>query len=130
MHGGVKFYRGSAAAARSYVEADHSRADDYYLAEGTGVAERYVATVPGRGGTRCFRSSGRGTLDGDAYERWVAGYDVADRRGRRVGCATTPARCGSSRSSSTGRSPGRSPRRSTPTSRRRTTRRWIGRLVR
>ena len=29
MHGGVKFYRGSAAAARSYVEADHSRADDF-----------------------------------------------------------------------------------------------------
>ena len=32
----VKFYRGSASAARSYVEADHSPADDYYLAEGTG----------------------------------------------------------------------------------------------
>lgn len=45
MHGGVKFYRGSAAAARSYVEADHSRADEYYLAEGSGVAERYV-TAP------------------------------------------------------------------------------------
>ncbi len=43
MHGGVKFYRGSAAAARSYVEADHSRADDYYLAEGTGLAEHYLA---------------------------------------------------------------------------------------
>ena len=43
MHGGVKFYRGSAAAARSYVEADHSRADDYYLAEGSGLAERYIA---------------------------------------------------------------------------------------
>ena len=44
MHGGVKFYRGSAAAARSYVEADRSRVDDYYLAEGTGVATRYVAS--------------------------------------------------------------------------------------
>ena len=43
MHGGVKFYRGSAAAARSYVEADRSRVDDYYLAEGTGLATRYVA---------------------------------------------------------------------------------------
>ena len=51
MHGGVKFYRGSASAARSYVEADHSRADDYYLAEGTGVAERYVSVSPlGEGG--------------------------------------------------------------------------------
>jgi exodeoxyribonuclease V alpha subunit len=68
MHGGVKFYRGSAAAARSYVEADHSRADDYYLAEGTGVAEHYIA---GPGAVRRV-----GDLDGLAYERWVAGYDV------------------------------------------------------
>lgn len=45
MRGGVKFYRGSASAARSYVEADRSRVDDYYLAEGTGVAERYVAAT-------------------------------------------------------------------------------------
>ena len=45
VHGGVKFYRGSAAAARSYVEADRSRADDYYLAEGTGVADAYVAAT-------------------------------------------------------------------------------------
>ena len=43
MHGGVKFYRGSAAAARSYVEADRARVDDYYLAEGSGLATRYVA---------------------------------------------------------------------------------------
>jgi exodeoxyribonuclease V alpha subunit len=68
MHGGVKFYRGSAAAARSYVEADHSRADDYYLAEGTSLAEHYLA---GPGAVRRV-----GDLDGAAYERWVAGYDV------------------------------------------------------
>ncbi len=68
MHGGVKFYRGSAAAARSYVEADHSRADDYYLAEGTGVAEHYIA---GPGAVRRV-----GDLDGATYERWVAGNDV------------------------------------------------------
>ncbi len=68
MHGGVKFYRGSAAAARSYVEADHSRADDYYLAEGSGLAEHYTA---GPGAVRRV-----GDLDGAAYERWVAGYDV------------------------------------------------------
>jgi len=37
------FYRGSAAAAPSYVEADHSRADDYYQVEGTGLAEHYIA---------------------------------------------------------------------------------------
>ena len=32
----MKVYRGNPAAARNYVEADHARADDYYLAEGTG----------------------------------------------------------------------------------------------
>ena len=40
----MKIYRGAAAAARHYVEADRSRADDYYLAEGSGVAMRFVAT--------------------------------------------------------------------------------------
>ena len=82
MRGGVKFYRGSASAARSYVEADRSRADDYYLAEGTGLAERYVATPSTEGERvgvlredRAVRAGG--TLDGPAYERWVAGFDVA-----------------------------------------------------
>ena len=81
MHGGVKFYRGSAGAARSYVEADRSRVDDYYLAEGTGLAERYVATPTsegvrpgGYGQEGVVRAAGM--LDGPAYERWVAGYDV------------------------------------------------------
>ncbi len=73
MHGGVKFYRGSAAAARSYVEADHSRADDYYLAEGSGVAEHYAVTIAADG----MRTERRPDLDGASYERWVAGYDVA-----------------------------------------------------
>ncbi len=81
MHGGVKFYRGAAGAARSYVEADRSRVDDYYLAEGTGLAERYVATPTAVGGTPGgYGQNGvvraGGTLDGPAYERWVAGYDV------------------------------------------------------
>ncbi|MFZ2503518.1 MAG: MobF family relaxase [Nocardioides sp.] len=77
MHGGVKFYRGSASAARSYVEADRSRVDDYYLAEGSEVAERYVATTPpGEGGRGVSAVQKGGTLDGDAYERWVAGYDI------------------------------------------------------
>ncbi len=70
MHGGVKFYRGSAGAARSYVEAHRSRVDDYYLAEGTGVATRYVATTPpAAGGRRISAVQDGGTLDGDAYER-------------------------------------------------------------
>jgi conjugative relaxase-like TrwC/TraI family protein len=71
MHGGMKFYRGSAAAARAYVEADHSRADDYYLAEGSGVATRYVADV-----SDAVSLKQPGELDGQTYERWVAGHDV------------------------------------------------------
>lgn len=73
MHGGVKFYRGSAAAARSYVEADHSRADDYYLAEGSGIAEHYSVNVSDDG-TVVDR---RPDLDGPSYEKWVAGFNVA-----------------------------------------------------
>ena len=68
VHGGVKFYNGAAKAARAYVERDRSRADDYYLAEGSGVAERLVATPVG--------VSQVGGMDGDAYEQWVAGIDV------------------------------------------------------
>lgn len=79
MHGGVKFYRGSATAARSYVEADRARADHYYLAEGAGVAAHYIAhhkseTAGAQGGApSVMRSS---DLDGPTYERWVAGRDV------------------------------------------------------
>ena len=68
MHGGVKFYRGAAKAARAYVERDRSRADDYYLGEGSGVAERLTATPDG--------VAGAGSMDGDAYEQWVAGIDI------------------------------------------------------
>lgn len=68
MHGGVKVYRGAASAARAYVEADRSRVDDYYLAEGSGLARRF-GTSPGEGVTDL------GTLDGDGYEAWVAGRD-------------------------------------------------------
>ena len=77
VHGGVKFYRGAAGAARAYVERDRSRADDYYLAEGTGVATRFDRD-PGS------VSSTRGSMDGDTYERWVAGVDVdtGARKGR------------------------------------------------
>ena len=38
VQGGVKSDRGAARAARAYVERDRSRADDYYLGEGTGTA--------------------------------------------------------------------------------------------
>src|SRR4051812_32098840 len=82
MHGGVKFYRGSAAAARSYVEADHSRADDYYLAEGSGVAERYTATLRSDGSITSYNAACAGAMDGATYERWVAGYDVTTGRAK------------------------------------------------
>ena len=68
MHGGVKFYRGAAKAARAYVERDRSRADDYYLGEGTGVAVRLTATPDG--------VERAGAMDGETYEQWVAGIDV------------------------------------------------------
>src|SRR3954452_9162454 len=67
MHGGMKIYAGSPAAARQYVEADRGRADDYYLTEGTGIARRYTA---GDG-----RVAELAALTGDAYEAWVAGCD-------------------------------------------------------
>ncbi|GAB3248900.1 hypothetical protein GCM10027425_05670 [Alteromonas gracilis] len=68
MHGGVKFDRGAARAARAYVERDRSRADDYYLAEGTGVAKRLTATPAGVEHT--------GSMNGETYEQWVAGIDI------------------------------------------------------
>jgi exodeoxyribonuclease V alpha subunit len=68
VHGGVKFYRGAVRAARPYVERDRSRADDYYLGEGTGVASRSTAT---RDGVEHV-----GELTGDAYEQWVSGIDI------------------------------------------------------
>ena len=77
MRGGVKFYRGSARAARDYVEAERGRADDYYLAEGTGFAQRYSAAADGQ--VRAMPQ-----MDGDAYEAWVSGIDpdTGAHRGR------------------------------------------------
>ena len=72
VHGGVKFYNGAAKAARAYVERDRSRADDYYLGEGTGVAERLTATPDG--------VAGAGSMDGETYEQWVAGIDLETGR--------------------------------------------------
>ena len=68
VHGGVKFYRGPAKAARTYLESDHSPADDYYLREGSGLAQRFIATPDG-----LIQVA---DMDGDTYEKWVAGIDV------------------------------------------------------
>ncbi|MCU1616473.1 MAG: trwC5 [Frankiales bacterium] len=64
----MKVYAGAPAAARCYLEAGRSRADDYYLAEGTGLARRYTATTE--------RVAEQPPLGGDAYEAWVAGRDA------------------------------------------------------
>ena len=50
------------------MEADRGRADDYYLAEGTGVARRFTAGPAGR-------VVELAPLTGDGYEAWVAGVD-------------------------------------------------------
>ncbi len=63
-------HKGSAMHARAYVEADRHRCGDYYLADGEGVAERIVASRDGE-------VLSAGPLDGDQYERWVAGLDPA-----------------------------------------------------
>ena len=59
-----------------YLEADRGRADDYYLAEGTGVARRFVA--------RDGRVAELAWLTGEVYETWVAGRDpyTGEPRGR------------------------------------------------
>src|SRR3954452_19356174 len=63
----MKVYAGASAAARQYVEANRGRADDYYLAEGTGIARRFTAA----GG----RVEELAPLTGDGHGAWVAGVD-------------------------------------------------------
>ncbi len=72
----MKVYAGPPAAARQYLEVDRGRADDYYLAEGTGVARRFVA--------RDGRVAELAWLTGEVYETWVAGRDpdTGEPRGR------------------------------------------------
>ncbi|MFV4913123.1 AAA family ATPase [Microbacterium lacticum] len=64
MKGGVLLFRGSGAAARRYVEADSSRADEYYLGADDAVAEYAVLDASGE------VVSGR-SLTADEYEGWV-----------------------------------------------------------
>ena len=64
MKGGVILFRGNGAAARRYVEADRSRADEYYLGADNTVAE--YAVLDGRGEVTAARS-----LTAVEYEGWV-----------------------------------------------------------
>jgi hypothetical protein len=70
-------YCGAASAARAYVEADRSRVDGYYLAEGN------RSGPPGRLFTG-YRGEGSGVLDRDECELWVAARDPVpgEARGR------------------------------------------------
>ncbi|MGO1628684.1 MAG: MobF family relaxase, partial [Microbacterium sp.] len=64
MKGGISLFRGSGAAARRYVEADRSRADEYYLGADDAIAEYVV--LDGAGEVTAARS-----LTPDEYEGWV-----------------------------------------------------------
>lgn len=64
MKGGVILFRGSGAAARCYVEADRSRADEYYLGADDAVAE--YAVLDASGEVTATRS-----LTALEYEGWV-----------------------------------------------------------
>ncbi|WP_101601259.1 MobF family relaxase [Brevibacterium sp. Mu109] len=64
MKGGVILFRGSGAAARRYVEADRSRADEYYLGADDAVAEYAVLDARGEVTATC-------SLTAEEYEGWV-----------------------------------------------------------
>ncbi|GGM35216.1 TraA/ATP-dependent exoDNAse/relaxase [Microbacterium saperdae] len=64
MHGGVIPFRGTGADALRYVEADRSRADDYYLGAETSVAQ--FTALDGSGAVTAELS-----LDPAGYAGWV-----------------------------------------------------------
>ena len=72
MRGGVILFRGAGAAARRYLEADRSRADEYYLEAGAARAELSVVD-----GTGCVVS--QGVLAPAQYAAWVDWIDPIGR---------------------------------------------------
>ena len=64
MHGGVILFRGTGADARRYVEADRSRADDYYLGADASVAA--FTALDNVGNVTAALG-----LDPEAYAAWV-----------------------------------------------------------
>ncbi len=64
VKGGVILFRGSGAAARRYVEADRSRADEYYLGADDAVAEYAVLDASGE-------VTATLSLSAVEYEGWV-----------------------------------------------------------
>jgi len=76
VHGGVIFFRGAGADALRYVEADRSRADDYYLSDSTGIS---YTVLDATGEARGVRE-----LGAEEYAGWVdwINPDTGERMGR------------------------------------------------
>ena len=72
VRGGVILFRGAGAAARRYLEADRSRADEYYLE--AGVAQAGLSMIDGSG-----RVIGARTLTPIEYAGWVDWIDPLTR---------------------------------------------------
>lgn len=83
VKGGVIPFHGNGAAARRYVEADRSGADEYYLGADNAIAE-YVA-LDGKGEVTAARS-----LSPDEYEGWVDWHDPIT--GESMGTPRKPAK--------------------------------------
>lgn len=64
VKGGVILFRGSGADARRYVEADRSRADEYYLGADNALAEYTALNASGE-------VTAARALSADEYEGWV-----------------------------------------------------------
>lgn len=88
MQGGVILFRGTGAAACRYLESDRSRADDYYLEGGCGLA---AFTVTDRNGEIVAAAE----LDTDAYANWVDWVDPLT--GSSMGTPRLPGEEGSGR---------------------------------
>ena len=71
MKGGVILFRGAGTDARSYLESDRSRADEYYLEGGVSLAE--FSAVDGAG-----EVVGEGALMPEQYADWVDWVDWVD----------------------------------------------------
>ena len=72
MKGGVILFRGTGAAACRYLESDRSRADDYYLKDGTTLASFTITD-----GTGEVRATAQ--LDAETYAGWVDWVDPLTR---------------------------------------------------
>ncbi len=68
MHGGVILFRGTGADARRYVEADRSRADDYFVGADTSVAQ--FTALDGDGNVTAALG-----LEPEVYAGWVDWLD-------------------------------------------------------